>query len=160
MVNKMKTKLNSKEWYGVDEERVGYYFRDLGFKKVSEILGLRMYELFNLNRIDNIRAWEMVRTLYIFLNKNSDADQELEWNMIDQYFPFADWRKAHKANEVRVVDLVMAFDMNERALHKLFGELTRKFYKSDEYCGRYYKYGSIYEVKKENSDYQEVTAYE
>lgn len=120
MANKMKTRLDSKEWSRMDEERVGYYFRDLGFKTVGEIAGLRMFELFNMNGIDNIRAWEMVRNLYMFLNKNHDADDALEYGMMDQYFPFKEWRKTYKPRNAKVVDLVMAFDMNEKALHRLF----------------------------------------
>ena len=38
MVNKMKTRLDSKEWYRVDDEYIGYYFQDLGFQRVGEIL--------------------------------------------------------------------------------------------------------------------------
>ncbi len=83
MVNKMKTRLDSKEWSRIDEERVGYYFQDLGFKTVGEIAGLRMFDLFNLNRVDNIRAWDMVRNLYMFLNKNHDADNALEYGIMD-----------------------------------------------------------------------------
>lgn len=45
MVNKMKTRLDSKEWSRIDEERVGYYFQDLGFRTVGEIAGLRMFDL-------------------------------------------------------------------------------------------------------------------
>lgn len=156
MVNKMKTRLDSKEWSRIDEERVGYYFQDLGFKTVGEIAGLRMFDLFNLNRVDNIRAWEMVRNLYMFLNKNHDADNALEYGIMDQYFPFKEWRKKYKPKNAKVVDLVMAFDMNEKALHRLFGEISRAFYKSDEYSIRYYKYGSIEEMKEANPDYKEV----
>lgn len=159
MANKMKTKLNSKEWRSIDEERVGYYFLDLGFERVGEIAGLRMFDLFNMDRIDNIRAWEIVRCLYVLLNKNSDADYALEWNMVDQYFPFKEWRKIYKAKDARIVDLVMAIDMNEKALHKLFGEITRAFYKSDEYSSRYYRYGSLDELKEENPSYKEVTTH-
>ena len=160
MVNKMKCRLDSKEWNRIDEECVGYYFQDLGFQKVSEVLGLRMFELFNLDRIDNIRAWEMVRNLYKYLNKNDEADKALEWNMMDQYFPFKEWRKSFKAKNARVVDLVMAYDINEKALHRLFGEISRAFYKSDEYNVRYYKYADIDDVKADNELYLEVTAYE
>lgn len=160
MVNKMKTRLDSKEWSRIDEERVGFYFRDLGFKTVGEIAGLRMFELFNMNGIDNIRAWEMVRNLYMFLNRNHDTDAALEYGIMDQYFPFKEWRKTYKPRNAKVIDLVMAFDMNEKALHRLFGEISRAFYKSDEYSVRYYKYGSIDDVKDENPDYKEVAANE
>ena len=160
MVNKMKTRLDSKEWNRIDEEGVGYYFQYLGFRTVGEIAGLRMFELFNLDHIDNIRAWEMIRNLYTFLNKNNDADEAMEWGMMDQYFPFKEWRKSFKPKNAKVVDLVMAFDMNEKALHRLFGEITRAFYKSDEYSVRYYKYGCIDEVKDDNPAYREVTAIE
>lgn len=160
MVNKMKTRLDSKEWYMVDEEYIGYYFQDLGFQRVGEILGLRMFELLNLDRIDNIRAWQMIRNLYNYLNRNADADKALEWNMMDQYFPFKEWRKTFKPKTARVVDLVMAFDINEKALNRLFGEITRAFYKSDEYSVRYYKYACIDDVKADNTEYKEVTANE
>ena len=160
MVNKMKTKLNSKEWRGVDEERVGYYFQDLGFNTVGEILGLRMFDLFNMNRVDNIRAWEMIRSLYTYLNKNYDVDNALEYGMMDQYFPFKEWRKTYKPKNTKVIDLVLAFDINEKALHRLFGEISRAFYKSDEYSTRYYKYGNIADVKDANPDYKEVTTIE
>ena len=78
MKNKMKTRLDSREWSQIDEENAGYYFQELGFRSVGEILGLRMFDLMNMDRIDNIRAWEMVRCLYIFLNKNEEADQAME----------------------------------------------------------------------------------
>lgn len=157
-MKRMKTKLNSREWYGVDNDCVGRYFEELGFKRVGEIMALRMFDLFNMDRIDNIRAWEMVRCLYIFLNENSEMDQALEWQLADQSFPFTEWRKAHKANVVRVSDLVMAADMNEKALQRLFGNITRAFYKSNEYSARYYKYGSLDELKEANTAYQEVVA--
>lgn len=127
MVNKMKTRLDSKEWSRIDEERVGYYFQDLGFKTVGEIVGLRMFDFFNMNRVDNIRAWEMIRSLYAYLNKNYDADNALEYGMMDQYFPFKEWRKAHKPKNAKVVDLVMAFDMNEKALHRLLEKSPELF---------------------------------
>ena len=157
-MNRMITRLDSKEWYGVDEDCVGCYFTELGFVRVGEILALRMFDLFNMDRIDNIRAWEMVRCLYHFLNEDSEMDQALEWKLADQYFPFAEWRKAHKAKEVRVADLVMAADMNEKALQRLFGNITRAFYKSNEYSGRYYKYGSLDELKEADTGYREVVA--
>ena len=113
-MSRMKTRLNSREWYGVDKDCVGGYFEELGFTRVGEILALRMFDLFNMDRIDNIRAWEMIRCLYIFLNENSEMDQALEWKLADQSFPFTDWRRAHKAKSVRVADLVMAANMNER----------------------------------------------
>lgn len=110
-----------------------------------------------MNRIDNIRAWEMIRNLYTYLNKNLDADQAMGWGMMDQYFPFKEWRKSFKPKNATVVDL---FDMNEKALHRLFGEITRAFYKSDEYNVRYYKYGCIDDVRDANPEYKEVTAIE
>ena len=119
-----------------------------------------MFELLNLDRIDNIRAWQMIRNLYNYLNRNADADKALEWNMMDQYFPFKEWRKTFKPKTARVVDLVMAFDINEKALNRLFGEITRAFYKSDEYSVRYYKYACIDDVKADNTEYKEVTANE
>lgn len=100
MEHKMKTSLDSKGWSRIDEERVGYHFQVLGFKTVGEIAGLRMFELFNMNGIDNIRAWEIVRNLYLFLNKNHDADNALEYGIMDQYFPFKEWRKAFKPKNV------------------------------------------------------------
>lgn len=122
----------------------------------SLILCSQLFELFNMNRVDNIRAWEIIRSLYSYLNKNHDADNALEYGMMDQYFPFKEWRKAHKPKNAKVVDLVMAFDMNEKALHRLFGEIFRAFYKSDEYSIRYYRYGSIEDMKDANPDYREV----
>ena len=157
-MSRMKTRLDSKAWYGLDKECVGCYFIELGFTRVGEILALRMFDLFNMDRIDNIRAWEMVRCLYHFLNKDSEMDEALEWKLTDQCFPFAEWRKTHKAKEVRVADLVMAADMNEKALQRLFGSITRAFYKSNEYSARYYKYGSLDELKEADMEYQEVVA--
>ncbi len=157
-MSRMKTRLNSREWYGVDKDCVGGYFEELGFTRVGEILALRMFDLFNMDRIDNIRAWEMIRCLYVFLNENSDMDQALEWKLADQSFPFTEWRRAHKAKSVRVAGLVMAADMNEKALQRLFGNITRAFYKSNEYSARYYKYGSLDELKEADMEYQEVVA--
>ena len=158
MMDKMNITLDSKQWRQVDEERIGEGFRVLGFKRIGEIMGIRFFDLLNLDRVDSIRAWEMVRCLYEFLNKNEEADKALEYQLADQYFPFAEWRKAHKYKNARVVDLVLAFDMNERALLKLFENVTRAFYKSEEYNSRFYKYGSFAELKQADSLYEEVTA--
>ena len=160
MVNKMNTKLNSKEWDAIDEGGIGDDFCLLGFKRVGEIMGLRVFDLLNMDRVDSIRAWEMMHCLYELLNKNEEVDQALEYRLVDQYFPFVEWRKEHKYKNARVVDLVMAFDMNEKALLKLFENIARAFYKSDEYNSRYYRYGCFDEVKSTDTSYEEVTSHE
>ena len=160
MIDKMNITLDSIQWRLVDEERIGEGFRVLGFNRVGEIMGIRLFDLLNLDCVDSIRAWEMVRCLYELLNRNEEADTALEYQLADQYFPFAEWRKAHKYKNARVVDLVLAFDMNKKALLKLYENVVRAFYKSDEYHMRYYRYGSFDVLKEADSNYQEVLAHE
>ena len=96
MNKKYKTRLDSAEWILHDTEHCARHFTVLGFETVGEIVDLKVFDLLNLNRIDNNRAEEMLLALYGYLNLNQDVDEDLYYGFMDQYFDFARWRKIHK----------------------------------------------------------------
>ncbi len=70
----LNTKFNSREWRGVDKDNIYVVFDILGFKKVADVMQLRVFDLLNLNRINNNRAEEMLLCIYRFLYANKKLD--------------------------------------------------------------------------------------
>ena len=56
MKKKLMTRFNTLEWRSVDKDGIYVVFDMLGFKSVEDVVQLRVFELLNLNRINNNRA--------------------------------------------------------------------------------------------------------
>ena len=140
---KMNISLESEEWMDADLNNAGRSFTGAGFKNTEEVLELRIYDMLNILGIDRIRAEEMVQALYYFFNENRKADDALYLRLIDQYFDFRRWHMEHPDyTKVTVKDLVLTEGMNRDALEWLFDQVVRKFWKSEEYNSREYRYYS------------------
>lgn len=141
MNNKMMTQLNEKEIKEYDNENVLGILYGLGFRTVSDILEMRIYDLMNMNRISRNRADSVLYLLYKYLNRNTQIDEALYNGMMKQPFDYTKWRKNHgKHHKILVRELILAPEMNEKALFHLIHIIVRAFFKSDEYNGREYAF--------------------
>lgn len=86
-------------------------------------------------------------------NPNTIIDRGMEQREIDQYYPFSEWRKKHKdLSKVLVRDLVMAENINRKAILHFYDSILKAFYKSQEYNCREYRfqdYWDLLQMKKE-----------
>ena len=140
-MNKGNTSLRSRKWRDQDIRFVTKRFTDIGFEKTEEIMDLRVFDLLNMNRVDAETAREMILALYRFYNPNTMVDEAMEQQLMDQYFPFAEWRKKHRnLSVITVRELVMAEDINRKAILHFYNSIQRAFYKSKEYSSREYRY--------------------
>ena len=117
------------------------YYAGLGFGNPKELMQMRVFDLLNMNGIDAIRAEETVIILYHLFNENEVADRAMQDKAMSQSFDFAAWRKAHgNYSEVTVSDIVLAEDINEKAVTHIFNIIKRAFFRSPEYNSREYRY--------------------
>ena len=141
-MNKGNTSLRSRKWLDQDISFVTKRFTDIGFEKTEEIMG----------REDNFgdkthTAREMILALYRFYNPNTMVDEAMEQQLMDQYFPFAEWRKKHRnLSVITVRELVMAEDINRKAILHFYNSIQRAFYKSKEYSSREYRYRDYWDL--------------
>lgn len=148
----LNTKFNSREWRSVDKGNIYVVFDILGFKKVADVMQLRVFDLLNLNRINNNRAEEMLLCIYRFLYANKKLDDGIYNEEIDQYFSYREWKKSHKQLEqVTVSDILLTEGINQAALLRIFDGVTSAFYKSSEYDSRKYRYNNLYDLLKHRS---------
>ncbi len=146
-MKKQKISLTSNAWLKEDTNFVTDRFVDIGFVVAEEIMQLRVYDLLNLNRIDAETAKEAILLLYRIYNPNTSVDDGMDNGMIDQYFPFSAWRKKHPdLSRIIVRDLVMAKDINRRAIIRIWNRILKAFYKSTEYNCREYRFRDYYEM--------------
>lgn len=82
----LMTKFNSPEWNKVDRDNIYFWFVSLGFKQVGDLMSVRVFDLLNLDRINNNRAEEMLLCLYHLLYPNAKLDEGIYYDEIDQYF--------------------------------------------------------------------------
>lgn len=139
----IKTNINpaSRAWLEVDDYPIAGYFDELGFRSLQQVLEMRVYDLMNMNRLNPIRVEEVITCLYRFLNNNPDVDRAMYEGTMSQDFDFASWRKKHKdSSQVIVSDIVLASDMNLKALQHIYDVVRNRFFKSDEYNWREYRY--------------------
>ena len=149
-MKKQKISLTSNAWLKEDTNFVTDRFVDIGFAAADEIMQLRVYDLLNLNRIDAETAKEAILLLYRIYNPNTSVDDGMDNGMIDQYFPFSAWRKKHPdLSRIKVRDLVMAKDINRRAIIRIWNRILKTFYKSMEYNCREYRFRDYYEMLSE-----------
>ena len=148
-----KTSLKSKDWLKQDRSFISDRFTALGFDYAEEIMELRVFDLLNLNRIDAETAKEMILALYRVFNPNPLMDESIELKLIDQYYPFAKWRSKHKdLSQVLVRDLVMAEDINQKAIARFFNSILRAFFKSKEYSSREFRFADYWEMLQETKE--------
>lgn len=161
MKNKKKSKLlirpTSIEWLPEDSYCVATYFSGLGFTALQEILDLRVFDLLNMRGINAIRAEEIITCLYLFLNPNDVVDEAMYNGSLLQPFSYPAWRKIHKdLSKVTLKDLVMADQINLRAVQHFYDCIRKKFYHSDEYDWKMYRFESkseyLSDVEKRRKD--------
>lgn len=153
MHNNTNIRPTSIQWLSEDDRHVSEYFFDLGFHSLQEILDLRVFDLMNMNRINAIRAEEIITCLYQYLNPNTLEDQGMYQGLMEQQFDYQAWRKVHKKLEnITVADLVLTENINLRAIQHFYDAIRKKFFKSDEYNSREYRFGNkaeyLAELKK------------
>lgn len=149
MQDYLKTMFISREWRNVDKDNIYVVFDILGFKRVADVMQLRVFDLLNLNRINNNRAEEMLLCIYRLLYSNKKLDNGISNDEIDQYFSYREWKKSHKhLDQVAVSDILLTEGINQAALLRIFDGVTTAFYKSSEYDSRKYRYNNLYELLK------------
>jgi hypothetical protein len=146
----MDINLESREWMEKDEDGAARHFVNAGFSSTKQVMEMRVFDMLNICGIDRIMAEEMMYALYRFFNDNSEADEALYYGAIDQYFDYAGWRKNHPdVSKVLVEDIILADGMNFEALEALFDRVARRFWKSEEYNSRRYRYWGYSEMAHE-----------
>ena len=149
------TSLRSRNWLARDRCYVTDRFTDIGFENTEEIMDLRVFDLLNLTRVDAETAKEMILALYRFFNPNDAVDVGMDQQAIDQYFPFTAWRRAHRdLAAITVRDLVMAEDINRKAILHFYNCILKAFYKSKEYSSREYRFRDYWDLLHERKEMQ------
>ena len=144
-----RVKFDSPEWRKVDEYEVASPFIDVGFRRVKDVVDLRVFDLLNISRINNNRAEEMLLCIYHLLQPDRRIDEGIYYDEIDRYFSYREWKKKHQPlSGVTVREILTTEDLNEGALLRIFDGVTAAFYKSDEYNSREYRYSSLSELRK------------
>ena len=145
----MMVKFDSPKWREVDKYKVANPFIDVSFRRVKDVVDLRVFDLLNISRINNNRAEEMLLCIYHLLQPDRRIDEGIYNDEIDQYFSYREWKKKHKPlSGVTVREILATEDLNEGALLRIFDGVTAAFYKSDEYNSREYRYSSLSELRK------------
>lgn len=148
----MTTYFDSREWKSIDKDGICSVFGMLGFKNVGDVMQLRVFDLLNLNRINNNRAEEMLICIYRLLYPNKKLDDGIYYDEIDQYFSYREWKKSHKQlDQVTVSDILLTEGINQAALLRIFDGVTTAFYKSSEYNSRSYRYSNLQDLRKQRS---------
>lgn len=148
MKKKLSLRFNTPEWRKVDEYKVANAFADVGFRRVKDVVGLRVFDLLNISRINNNRAEEMLLCIYRLIQPDRRIDEGIYYDEIDQYFSYREWKKKHKPlDKVTVKEILLTEDLNECALLRIFDGITSAFYKSQEYNWREYKYNNLDDLK-------------
>ena len=152
MNNKYRICPESEEWLSRDDAFISGYFDGLGFRTLQDILDMRVFDLMNMRRIDPIRTEEIITALYHFLNPNMEVDEAMYQRVMIQPFDLSGWRKRHKdLSTVTVSDLVLTEDINLAAIQHFYDAIRKKFFKSDEYNWREYRYWNWKDYRKQNA---------
>lgn len=88
MKKKMSLRFSTPEWRIVDEYEVADAFIDVGFRRVKDVVELRLFDLLNISRINNNRAEEMLLCIYHLLQPDRRIDEGIYNDEIDQYFSY------------------------------------------------------------------------
>lgn len=140
----------STTWLSEDDHEVATYFYGLGFNSLQEILEMRVFDLMNMNRINAIRAEEIITCLYSFLNRNKVLDEAIDDWMIPQPIDVFQWlAQFADVSKITVGDIVLTEDMNLLALQFIYDIVRNYFFNSDEYNWKEYKFLNKKEYLKE-----------
>lgn len=144
-----KISLDSQEWMKVDEENSSQIFYDLGFRTVNEVLNIRVFDLFNLQDVDNNRAEEFLLTVFKYLYPDKTVNQNIYYNEKEQEPLYKKWSEKHpKFETVKVRDVLIQDGLEVGTMLCVFDYATQEFYKSNEYNNRKYRYTSYSALKK------------
>ena len=144
-----KISLDFQEWMKVDEENSSQIFYDLGFRTVNEVLNIRVFDLFNLQDVDNNRAEEFLLTVFKYLYPDKTVDQNIYYNEKEQEPLYKKWSEKHPEFEtVKVRDVLIQDGLEVGTMLCVFDYATQEFYKSNEYNNRKYRYTSYSALKK------------
>ena len=149
MKKSSKISLDSQEWMKVAEENSSQIFYDLGFRTVNEVLNIRVFDLFNLQDVDNNRAEEFLLTVFKYLYPDKTVDQNIYYNEKEQEPLYKKWSEKHPEFEtVKVRDVLIHDGLEVGTMLCVFDYATQEFYKSNEYNNRKYRYTSYSALKK------------
>lgn len=141
MEHTLSIKPTSLDWLRDEDAFVAGYMRGLGFRSLSELLPMRVYDLLNMNRIDAIKAEEIIISLYRYIHPDNEVlDDEIYYGFVEQSFDFISWRKAHPLSKVTISDLVWNENINREAVYDLYELIKKAFWRSNEYDWHRYKY--------------------
>ena len=136
-------------WQERDVDGVTGCFIKSGFRNTGEILSARLFDLLNIDRLDSRRVEEMLMALYRWYSADPSADEEMALGIREQDCCYGRWRREHKdLSEVTAGDIVMAEDINRKAVLHFFGLVARAFYRSCEYDSAEYKYFDYESLKR------------
>ena len=142
--------IKSIAWQQIDKNKIATVLFDRGFRYAEEVMNIRTFDLLNIFKINAGIAGEAILILYSLYNPNPIEDEGMDYHMIDQRFPFSVWRKEHKdLSQLIIRDLVMAEDINRRAIKRIWNRICKAFWMSDEYNCREYRYWSYQQLKRE-----------
>ena len=129
-----KISFDSLEWINVDEENSSQIFYDLGFRTVNEVLNIRVFDLFNLQDVDNNRAEEFLLTVFKYLYPDKTVDQNIYYNEKEHEPLYKKWSEKHPEFEtVKVRDVLIQDGLEVGTMLCVFDYATQEFYKSNEY---------------------------
>lgn len=144
-----KISLDSQEWMKLDKKNSSQIFYDLGFRTVNEVLNIRVFDLFNLQDVDNNRAEEFLLTVFKYLYPDKTVDQNIYYNEKEQEPLYKKWSEKHpKFETVKVRDVLIQDGLEVGTMLCVFDYATQEFYKSNEYNNRKYRYTSYSALKK------------
>ena len=146
MERTLSIKPTSLDWLRDEDAFVAGYMRGLGFRSLSELLPMRVYDLLNMNRIDAIKAEEIIISLYRHIHPdNEELDDDIYYGFVEQSFNFIHWRTTHPLSKVTISDLVWSEGINREAIYDLYELIKKAFWRSGEYDWHRYKYQNMSE---------------
>ncbi|MBR4743134.1 MAG: hypothetical protein IK082_02950 [Oscillospiraceae bacterium] len=133
--------LGSETWLREDSHYITQRLLDRGFRYADQLMAMRIFDLLNIYMINAEIGQESILMLYRIFNHNRTMDESMELKLVGQTFPFGAWRKKHRdLSKVSVEDLVLAEDINRKAILRIYNSILKEFYRSGEYDGREYRY--------------------
>ena len=141
MKGNVRISLGSEIWLKEDSHYITQRLLDRGFRYADQLMAMRIFDLLNIYMINAEIGQESILMLYRIFNHNRTMDESMELRLMDQTFPFSEWRKKHRdLSKVSVRDLVLAENINRKAILRLYNSILKAFYRSAEYDSREYKY--------------------
>ncbi|MBE6780445.1 MAG: hypothetical protein E7545_05645 [Ruminococcaceae bacterium] len=147
-----KIKFTSEEWMKVDEENSSQIFYDLGFRTLDEVLNIRMFDLFNLQDVNNNRAEEFFVTVFKFLYPDKTIDYNIYYDSNKEKTFYIKWKEKHPLDiDVLVKDVLIQEEFEVGTMLCIYDYVTQAFYRSSEYDNRKYRYMNYSNLKNKNS---------